>query len=161
MKETILDILMYLFDNYMDDELAFSQDEAKLSLCLVEAGFQQPDIKKAFTWLSRLTKARMAVTQPAPKGGYPTRIYSDVELEKLNAEARGFILNMEQLGVLQPTTRESVIERVLFLETNEVTLEQLKWVVLMVLFNHSEDKIIVDWFRDLEIKSDDMEDAIH
>ena len=41
----------------------------------------------------------------------------------------------EQIQVLNLETREMVIERVLALDTAEFELEDLKWVILMVLFN--------------------------
>ncbi|STU48800.1 Uncharacterized protein conserved in bacteria [Klebsiella pneumoniae] len=49
--------------------------------------------------------------------------------------AGGFLLFLEQIQVLNLETREMVIERVLALDTAEFELEDLKWVILMVLFN--------------------------
>ncbi len=63
------------------------------------------------------------------------RIYSDEECGKLDTECRGFLLFLEQMGVLDHATREMVIDRVMALDSEEVDLEQLKWVILMVLFN--------------------------
>jgi len=37
--------------------------------------------------------------------------------------------------VLDASTREMVIDRVMEIDSNEFCLEDLKWVVLMVLFN--------------------------
>ena len=42
---------------------------------------------------------------------------------------------MEQSGVLDAVTRELVIDRVMALDLEEISLDQLKWVILMVLFN--------------------------
>lgn len=47
----------------------------------------------------------------------------------------GVLLFLEQIQVLNLETREMVIERVLALDTAEFELEDLKWVILMVLFN--------------------------
>ncbi len=47
----------------------------------------------------------------------------------------GILLFLEQIQVLNLETREMVIERVLALDTAEFDLEDLKWVILMVLFN--------------------------
>ena len=57
------------------------------------------------------------------------------ECERLDASCRGFLLFLEQIQVLNLETREMVIERVLALDTAEFDLEDLKWVILMVLFN--------------------------
>lgn len=42
---------------------------------------------------------------------------------------------LENLGVLDFATREMVIDRVMELDIQQFTLDDLKWVVLMVLFN--------------------------
>jgi Smg protein len=42
---------------------------------------------------------------------------------------------MESSGILDAPTREFVIDRVMALEVDEITLEQLKWVTWMVLFH--------------------------
>ncbi|CIB30978.1 Uncharacterized protein conserved in bacteria [Salmonella enterica subsp. enterica serovar Typhi] len=63
------------------------------------------------------------------------RIYTVEECERLDASCRGFLLFLEQIQVLNLETREMVIERVLALDTAEFDLEDLKWVILMVLFN--------------------------
>ncbi len=62
------------------------------------------------------------------------RIYTPEECERLDASCRGFLLFLEQIQVLNLETREMVIERVLALDTAEFDLEDLKWVILMVLF---------------------------
>jgi len=53
----------------------------------------------------------------------------------LDASCRGFLLFLEQIQVLNLETREMVIDRVMALDNTEFDLEDLKWVVLMVLFN--------------------------
>jgi len=42
---------------------------------------------------------------------------------------------LENLGVLDFSTREMVVDRVMELDTQQFSVEDLKWVVLMVLFN--------------------------
>jgi Smg protein len=63
------------------------------------------------------------------------RIYTEEEGVRLDASCRGFLLFLEQIQVLNLETREMVIDRVIALDNTEFDLEDLKWVVLMVLFN--------------------------
>jgi len=63
------------------------------------------------------------------------RVYTPEETKLLDMECRGFLMFLEQVNVLDFTTRELVIDRVLELDTDFFTMEDLKWVVLMVLFN--------------------------
>ena len=64
-----------------------------------------------------------------------TRIYTQEESLKFNVDCRGFILFLEQLEILTLDTREMIIERIMELDINELNLEDLKWIVLIVLFN--------------------------
>ena len=53
----------------------------------------------------------------------------------LGAGARGYLLHLEQPGILQPAQRELVIDRLLALDHDEIDVDQTKWVVMMVLFS--------------------------
>jgi len=62
------------------------------------------------------------------------------ESARLAYSAHGFLLFLEQSGVLTPKLREMVINRVMALDSeSEVDIEELKWVVMMVLFNSSDE----------------------
>jgi Smg protein len=148
MKQDVFEILIYLFENYMYDEGELEQDRDSLQQELVEAGFQRTEIGKAFDWLESLSIAVGEGNLPnAPQQSF--RIYSDRENVKLDADCRGFILFLEQMGVLDHATREMVIDRVMALESDEVDLDQLKWVILMVLFNQPGQEAAVAWMEDL------------
>ena len=55
MKEGVLDILIYLFENYMDDAEPYPRpDRALLTEELEHAGFEGADINRALQWLDGL-----------------------------------------------------------------------------------------------------------
>src|SRR3546814_15685888 len=64
----------------------------------------------------------------------PTRVYCGPELDKLDVECRGFLLVLEQHGILDPAQRELVPDRAMALHQDDLDLDDLQWVVLMVLF---------------------------
>jgi len=136
MKENVFDVLMYLFENYMEEGPEFRPDQKALTHELAEAGFRKGEIRKAFAWLEALS-AQRAQPQPSTtqRDTAALRHYTFLERNKLDPNCCGFLLVMEQNGVLDPQTRELVIDRVMALEMEDVTLEQLKWIILMVLFN--------------------------
>lgn len=144
MKENVFDVLMYLFENYMDDGPEFNPDQEALTAELSEAGFARAEIRKAFSWLEELSALRAQPLDAVTGGSAAVRHFSVRETEKLDAEGRGFLHYMERNGVLTPLTREITIDRVMALETDEVTLEQLKWVMLMVLFNQPGQETAYD-----------------
>ncbi len=87
------------------------------------------------------------------------RIYTSEECEKLDLEARGFLMFLEQAGVLDHYTREMVIDRIMALGEDEIDLDQLKWVVLMVLFNQPGREAAYAWMEDLVF--DEMPGILH
>ena len=149
MKENILDVLMYLFENYMNDEIEFDTDEETLRVELQEAGFQQLEITKAFAWLEGLASLQDNPEKYTPTNTSALRVYTTEECDKLDLDSRGFIMFLEQTGVLDHNTREMVIDRVMALESEDIDLDQLKWVVLMVLFNQPGREAAFAWMEDL------------
>lgn len=130
-KESILDVLLYLFENYFDDELEGATDQVTLETELEAAGFPREEIEHAFDWLADLEEHREQ-TQFTAQGSI--RIFNDVETLRLNASCRGFLLHVERLGILSADARETVIDRLMALNEDEIGADQAKWVILMVLF---------------------------
>jgi Smg protein len=146
MKESVLDVLMYLFESYIDDENDVELDREGLQAQLLEAGFHHREIEKAFDWLEGL-----AGWQEMPYRDLPAsrtmRLYHASETRKLDRECRGFLMFLEQTGILTPTSRELVIDRVMALDEEQIDLEQLKWVILMVLFNLPGEEAAYSWLE--------------
>jgi Smg protein len=160
MKENVFDVLMYLFENYMDEGPEFHPDQDSLTDELTEAGFPRGEITKAFSWLEGLSALRaQSEGLTRPRTVRSIRHFSAQELARLNEDCRGFLLFMEQSGVLDPLTRELVIDRIMALEVGEVSLEQLKWVVLMVLFNQPGQEFAYELLEDLVF--DEMQGHLH
>ncbi|AWB69311.1 MULTISPECIES: DUF494 family protein [Vibrio] len=133
----MMDILMYLFETYVHSDADLQVDQDQLEDELLRAGFHQKDIYKALHWLEELAALQQTDAQTAIAKSAPTsmRIYAPEEIERLDLESRGFLLFLEHINVLTPETREMVIDRVMGLETDEFELDDLKWIIMMVLFN--------------------------
>lgn len=158
MKENVLDILMYLFEHCLEAEAGVMPDEKTLRGHLDDAGFQHKDIDKAFVWLDELASAREQTFHNG-LSDRSMRVFCDQEIAKMETDCRGFLLFLEQIGVLDPTTRELVIDRAMALETPEIDLPQLKWVILMVLFNQPGQEAAFAWMEDLLF--DDISEHLH
>jgi Smg protein len=154
MKENVFDVLMYLFDNYMDDGPEFHPDQEALTAELAEAGFPRGEVTKAFQWLEGLSQWRDAQPTGAPERSKSLRHYAPQEVDRLSPAGRGFLLSLEQTQVLDAATREIVIERALALDVEDITLEQLKWVTLMVLFNRPGHEYAHAFLEDLVFEAD-------
>lgn len=134
MYENMVDVLIYLYENYMDGEQQPPVDQDELEDELSEAGFSTDEIEKALSWLDGLA-AGAEGPAAAESGLSSIRIYSEEESLKLDLEARGFLLFLEHNGILDPVSRELVIERALAIDHAIVAVDELKWVVLLVLLN--------------------------
>ncbi|WP_192459477.1 DUF494 family protein [Musicola keenii] len=132
----MFDVLMYLFETYIHNETEMRVDQDTLTDDLTKAGFDREDIYSALEWLEKLADLQDGQA-PLNLASDPRalRIYTAEEVQRLDTECRGFLLFLEQIQVLNLETREMVIDRVMALETLEFDLEDLKWVILMVLFN--------------------------
>ncbi|XBS69434.1 DUF494 family protein [Acerihabitans sp. KWT182] len=133
----MFDVLMYLFETYIHNEVEMRVDQDKLTDDLTRAGFHQDDIYNALNWLEKLADLQDGQSKAFTMGADPLalRIYTEEECQFLDTECRGFLLFLEQIKVLNLETREMVIDRVMALDAAEFDLEDLKWVILMVLFN--------------------------
>lgn len=135
MTSTVLDILIYVFDRYMLDEVPEVPEREHLARDLERVGFGHANVERALDWLADLAseRDRPQISLPSVGAGPAVRIFSDGELARLSTECRGFLVTLERLGILSPQQREIVIDRMLALDADELDTEQLKWVVLMVL----------------------------
>ena len=134
MKETVLDVLMYLFESFVDSEDEPEPDRNELREELERAGFRDREIDRALDWLDGLNTVEIE-TPVSGLGSTTVRIYDRIEQERLDSQCRGYLLHLEQVGILTPSQRELVIDRLLALGTDDIDIEQIKWVVMMVLFS--------------------------
>ncbi len=158
MKESVLDVLIYLFDHYVEEELEITPDQQDLKTQLVQAGFADVQVDKAIDWLEGLATQKDEMNT----GVLPSRsirVFNDIENEKLDVECKGFLLFLEQSGVLDSEDRELVIDRVMALETDSIELQQFKWVVLMVLFNRPGKEAAFAWMEDIIM--DEVSAVVH
>jgi len=149
MKENVLDVLMYLFENYMDDDVENQPDHESITTELREAGFPAREIDKALLWLEGLSNLQETNESQSAVTSKSVRVYSEQEKQKFNPECIGFLIFLDNIGALSRNIREMVIDRAMALETMEIDLEQLKWVMLLVLFNQPGQEAAYTWIEDV------------
>ena len=129
----MFDILFYVFENCQQAEL--SQDAQGVAKKLSAAGFDEPGISEALSWLAGVVRSPRVAVASLPPVSAALRSFAPRELAKLDATCRGFLLYLEQSAVLGPEAREVVLDRALAAGDGPLSLEQLKLIVLMVLWN--------------------------
>jgi len=148
MKENVLDVLMYLFETYVDTDEDPEPDQNELRGELASAGFGDAEIDRALDWLECLSEDHDHLICDR-QTAHGTRIYNDAEQQRLDVSCRGYISYLEQIGILSPTQREILVDRVLALDAPDIDVEQIKWVVLMVLFSQPGQELAYARMEDL------------
>lgn len=146
----MIDILVYLFENYQPDACPAPTVLAKK---LTAAGFEADDITAALAWLEGLTGGEQ--TSMNQLDARSVRVFAEAELERLSIEARGFLAFLEQNGAVDAQLRETIIERAMALPGSSVSVDRLKVIVLAVIWRrqHAIDALILE-----ELLADDEDD---
>jgi len=155
----MFEVIIYLFESYMQLDQNIEVDAQEITEELLEEGFQRADISKALAWLDHLSGLHETAESDRVLLAQSTshRVYSELEQYRLNSACQGYISYLEQAEILNGYTRETVIDCAMLLELNELELQDLKWLVLMVLFNDPSSE---SEFLQLESMLMDLEDGL-
>jgi Smg protein len=155
----MFEILMYLFENYMDGSVALNADQDTVVTELEQAGFSRGEIGRALDWLDGLNRVQENAESGPQSTPHAIRHYAAEECERIGIEGRGFLLYLEQLSILDTMTREVVIDRLMALDNREVDMGRIKWVVLIALFNQPDKKSALSLLQDMILS--DAFDVLH
>ncbi|RJX33047.1 MAG: DUF494 domain-containing protein [Oxalobacter sp.] len=154
----MLDVLAYLYETYYGPETF--PEPATLTRTLSDVGFKETEIADALVWLNHLAETTETFAERHPERGSfsrAQRIYAPQETALLGHEAIGFIHSLEAAGILDPVLREIVIERSLASGISPMPIEQLRLIVLFILWSQGEDTDITllhPAFSDIEARQD-------
>ena len=146
-KQTVVDVLMFLFERFLDEESDSLDEREAVASSLEEMGFQNKEIDEAFNWLEDLALLQGDANY-APVNNSSIRVFSEEEKAVLNEESIGFLMYLEQASILTPITRELILDRVIALD-HELDTEQLKWIVLIVLHSHPGEENAFAWMESI------------
>lgn len=153
LKENVLEVLIYLFENYMaDGGVSLSPNDTNLTRELVEVGFERDEIDMAFLWLDGLLEMsdKRFESDGLAKG---MRVYRKDERERIPLEAQSLLLRLERAGVLDVGARELIIDRIMALDIPDIEIDDVKWVIMMVLCNRTEYPEVIEWAESLVTES--------
>lgn len=161
MKEDMLEVLIYLFENYIVDGVSFEPSQDELAKELQGAGFPGEEIDKAFVWLEDLLDIceQEGLQQLGSQSTSSIRIYTEDEAASLKMEGQSLLTRLVTVGVLDQFSREMVIDRVMALDSYDVNIDHIKWVVLMVLSNQPNFADIAEWAE--VVVTDELTPVIH
>lgn len=154
MKEDVLDVLLYIFENFQDEESNHIRANDSLIEALEDVGFSDGEIKGAIDWLDGLVEATSDSFKPSNTTSASVRVFSPKEQHQFSVRTQGAILFFEQIGVLDMHAREMVIDRMMALgpqEDERTELDRLRWVVMMVLYNMPDRDAEFAWVEHLDM----------
>ena len=155
----MFEVIMYLFESYLQIDQTIEINADQITDELLDEGFQKNDINKAIAWLDNLADLQknnlQEQTQAAKKTSH--RIYSSIEQQRLSSDCQGYLYYLEQAKLLNTHTREVVIDCAMSLEIDTLPLEELQWLILMILFNDPQSS---DEFFQFESMLLDFEDGL-
>jgi Smg protein len=146
MEGSVFDILVYVFDKYLLEEPSSAPQREALARDLESAGFGEVNVERALDWLADLAAQGES---PHVRGEGSFRVFAPQELARLDAQCRGLLTTLESAGILTAHQREIVIDRLLALEADELDIDQVKWVVLMVLSSQPGQELAYARMEDL------------
>lgn len=144
MRESVIDILFYLFDDILPDSDGSDTDIETMASSLCEAGYTCEDVDRALSWFTALGE----LAQRAPNVHQNSlRLFSKRESYYIDDAGQNFLYGLLRCGIADTASLELIIERALALE-EPLDMETLRWVALMVIINHDDlpdDPIIASW----------------
>jgi Smg protein len=146
-KQSVVDVLMFLFEEYLGDSNEPMDERNNMQVRLEEVGFQHQEIDQAFNWLEDLATLREGEGYMLANTN-SIRVFSDFEKNILDEESIGFLMYLEQSDILTPITRELVLDRIIALD-HPLDIEQLKWIVMIVLHTHPGEENAFAWMEGL------------
>ncbi len=143
-RERIMEIVFFLLSEIKENKPLAEIDLKPLSV----RGFSEIEISTAFSWL--IDKFAQGSDDPlilsVPFGKKQSvlgilkenasfRVYHEIESSVISKEARGFMLQMLELGILTDSDVEFMIDRIMLSGASSASLEEVKDFVSSMLFH--------------------------
>ncbi len=155
MRERVLAIVSLIAQYVMEDRDHPSDSEIVEELLSV--GFEAEEIDAAFSWMESLSLAPEGAAS-APLALSSHRVFTAEECRDLSLEARGFLVRLRGMGILNDELEEEVIGRAMQMGEDEVSLKEMKTITVLTLFSRSHD----EWRREYDrLLEDDWSHLYH
>lgn len=142
---SVLDTLVYLFD-YLVYEKKQRPSVAEMHEELGAAGFAEKDIDRAMSWLLDLNDLQEGNVLKAPSK-HAIRQFTDAESTKISAEGRDFLQKLTHMGVIDTRLREILIQKLMTLDEEDISADEVTWVTLMAVFNRPGQEANAVWLE--------------
>ena len=132
MRSRIMDIVSFIIKEVLEGKDLF-ETETEIVESLMDQGYSLEEINSAFDWLFSLVTKGTAKKRIEPTTS--RRVLHYLERLKLNSQAYGLLIRMQESGLITPTQQEEIIEQALT-SVEEVGPEEIKRIAGQVVFNN-------------------------
>jgi uncharacterized protein Smg (DUF494 family) len=140
----IMEIVLYLVG-----EMQHRKELTEIDTTTLQAlGYSETEISTAFSWLfdkvarSVTEETMYAGTKPFSSAGRMSfRPFHEVEHSLLSIEARGFLLQLREIGLIGDGELETIIDRLWYIGAHNVGLDTIRDISADIVF-HSNDSML-------------------
>ena len=131
MQERIVEIILFLVNELRSNKRLNDVDISTLT----RDGYTQSEISSAFSWLFERLSVGTSITEVASGASTSHRMLNDTEKMVVGSQAYGYIIQCQQLGLLNNVDVETIIERIMMAGFAAVGLPEMKSFVAGYLFD--------------------------
>lgn len=131
MQERIVEILLYLVSELRSNKRLSDVDVSSLT----RDGYTQSEISSAFSWLFERLSLGKSMTDVTSGASTSHRMLNDTEKVVIESLAYGYLIQCQQLGLLNNIDIETIIERIMMAGFTTVGLPEMKSFVAGYLFD--------------------------
>ena len=139
----VMEIVLYLVGEMRRNKQLAEIDLHKLA----DRGYTESEVSTAFTWLVDKIMIVGAQAELNPFSGHksldttgrsPFRVYHELELAILQPDARGYLLQLRELGLLKDAELELLLDRLWLIGAQNVSLDETRDLAANIIFDFND-----------------------
>jgi uncharacterized protein Smg (DUF494 family) len=132
MKDRVVEILVFLMSEIQEDKPLHEVDLSQLR----DRGYTTSEISAAFSWLYENSRTdSIEAIRSGRAGAGSRRIFHDAEKTVLSTAAQGYLIQLNELGLIDDGVTEVVLERAMSSGYAGLTVQEVRDIIAMVLFS--------------------------
>lgn len=131
MHERIVEIILFLVNEMRSNKRLSDVDVSSLT----RDGYTQSEISSAFSWLFERLSVGQSMTDVSSGARTSHRMLNDAEKMVIGLQAYGYLIQCQQLGLLDNVDVETIIERMMMAGFASIGLPEIKSFVAGYLFD--------------------------
>lgn len=136
MQTKILEIIQFLIVEINQVKGSSLPDIELISRKLLDKGYSEKDIQEAVNWIVDFIEDRQQLPEPvsglAQQGGQ-IRLLTEFERNFFTKEAYGYLIQVQELGLLLPRHIEQIIEKCMMVGVEQISREEVKTLTTQIL----------------------------